>query len=530
MKELKLEELTTRQKLGMCFVAHIYDYTKWGIESEKNTQYALDLVKEHALGAAWVDPDHPKREEIMKALHEADYPVLIITDAESGIGGHFVGQHNAIGCTGDEELAYMFGKVTAATAQKMGYNVVCDPVVDMTNKNAVCGATTRSLGGDKYQVAKLAIAEAKGMHDGGVLSVAKHYPSAKGNGEIDSHMAENLATETKEELLDYNLFPYLALLKEGLLDGIMTGHTRLPEIDPDYPASLSQKVINVIREQGFDGFAITDALSMMGIVAKFGATTSKGLAIANGNELALTWGDNKEGFDAICETYEKGLIADERLNEAARRVLEAQHKTTLLPKNVELTDADLEKFERINTDSTYAILDDGLTESISREGKHYFVVLAEQSTDLNSKGEVNVDTMTMNWYNPRAIMERLKELFPNSTATAINEFSSAGQNMRVLEGSVSYDDVIFVTFVMGQAYVGKECFTSRTTSLIQALQVTDRVSTVVHFGNPFVLEDLVHIPRILVGGKSKKNVEHTLEILAGMHPAKGVPTYKVNLK
>ncbi len=529
MKELKLEELTTRQKLGMCFVARFGDVGQDKAESDFNTEYALQLVKEHSLGAAWVHPQYSRREEVMQALHNADYPILIFTDAESGFDGHFVGQHNAIGCTGSEELAYTFGKVTAVSARKMGYNVVCDPVLDMTRTNCVCGTTTRSLGGDKHQVAKLAIAMARGLHDGGVLSVAKHYPGL-GSSEIDTHMAEAFATETKEELLDYNLFPYLELMREGLLDGIMTNHCRLASIDPDHPVSLSKKAINIIREQGFDGFAITDALVMMGIVAKFGATTSKGLAIANGNDLALTWNANKDGFEAICDTYDRGLIPDDRLNDAVRHVLEAQHKTTLLSKDAVLTEEDLDNFERINKESTYAIVDDGLTESISRDGKHYFVVLAEQETDLSAKGKIDVDTMTMPWYDPQAIMDRLLELFPQSAATAINEYSSAEQNWRVLEGSVDYDDVIFVTFVMGQAYVGKECFTSRVLSLIQALQVTDRVSTVVHFGNPFVLEDLVHIPRILVGGKSKKNVEHTLEILAGMHPAKGVPTYDVKLQ
>lgn len=529
MKELKLEELTTRQKLGMCLVARIGNVGKDQAEWDFNTDYALQLVKERSLGAAWVDAKYSRREEVMKALHDADYPILIFTDAESGFDGHFVGQHNAIGCTGSEELAYTFGKVTAVSARKMGYNVVCDPVLDMTRGNCVCGMTTRSLGGNKEKVAQMAIAEVRGMHDGGVLSVAKHYPGL-GNSDIDTHMAECLDTVTKEELLDYNLYPYLALMREGLLDGIMTSHSRFVNIDPDYPVSLSQKVINIIREQGFDGFAITDALVMMGIVAKFGATTSKGLAIANGNDLALTWNGNKDGFEAICDTYDRGLIPDDRLNDAVRHVLEAQHKTTLLPKDAELTEEDLNNFERINKESTYAIVDDGLTESISRDGKHYFVVLAEQETDLSAKGKIDVDTMTMPWYDPQAIMDRLLELFPNSAAIAINEYSSAEQNWRVLEGSVDYDDVIFVTFVMGQAYVGKECYTSRVLSLIQALQVTERVSTVVHFGNPFVLEDLVHIPRILVGGKSKKNVEHTLEILAGMHPAKGTPTYDVKLQ
>ncbi len=529
MKELNIRELSVRQKLGMCMTAHIYDYNRPG--DPVNTEYALDMIRNHALGAIWVDPTIPDLAGTMARIREAaDYPILIFTDAESGIGDHMIGRHNALGCTGSEELAYMFGKVTAVTARQMGYNVVCNPILDMTKANTVCGATVRSIGSDKHEVARLAKAIARGMHDGGVLTVGKHYPGTKGDGTIDSHMAEVLAPETAEELLDYNLFPYLEMMKEGLLDGVMTQHARIPNVDPDYPASLSEKVIGLIRNQGFDGFAITDALVMMGVAAKFGAQACKGLSIANGNDLALTWGPNKESYEAICESYDKGVIDDERLNEAVRRVLDAQRKTMPEPKYTSLTDEDLQKFDSINRDATYARTDEGVPTAISREGRHYFAVLTPNEVTVNDQGKVNVDTFSGGWYRPQAIMDQLSSLFPNSTAVAINEFPSAAQNMHLLERSVDYDDVIFITYTESQAYVGRECLTARIVSLIQALQVTDRVSTIVHFGNPFVLEDLEHIPRVLIGGLSADSVRYTLEILAGMYTAKGLLTYDINLK
>ena len=64
---------------------------------------------------------------------------------------------------------------------------------------------------------------------------------------------------------------------------------------------------------------------------------------------------------------------------------------------------------------------------------------------------------------------------------------------------------------------------------MDALQVTDRVSTVVHFGNPYVLEDLVHIPRVLIGTCSLGGVDAIFDVLAGSYPAKGVLTYDVSL-
>lgn len=530
MKELKLEELTIRQKLGMvmCGIC-ICDDTWPGFE--ENLAYTVDLIKKHALGAVWVSPNERNVAKVIPAIKAAaDYPILIITDAESGLKDYLIGRHNMLGCTGSEEHAYTFGKVTAVTARQMGYNVVCNPVLDMKNGHCTGAGNIRSLGSDKYKVASLAAAEARGMHDGGVLTVGKHYPSATHTRQIDSHMAETASENTVEELLDYNLYPWIELAKQGLLDGIMTGHCRLANIDPDYPASLSKKVIDIIREQGFDGFAITDCLEMMGVVAKFGSTDSKGMAIMAGNDLALSWYNTRNCYEPLCDCYDKGIITEERLDEAVRRVLEAQHKTLREPKFTKITSNDLELVENINRDSVFARTDEGLTTSISREGRHYFAVMVENGTDIADTGKVTVDTFSTNWYDPKKIMNKLQELFPNSKAGAIDQFPSPAQNVRILEDSLTYDDVIFITFVEGKAYSGVEKFTSRIVSLVEALQVTKRVSTVVHFGSPFVLEAFEdHIPRILIGGLSPKCVDYTLEILAGLYPAKGVLTYDVKL-
>nr|MBQ4319824.1 hypothetical protein [Clostridia bacterium] len=242
IKELKLEELSTKQKLGMATCFSMLDFGD-------GYDYLLDLIRNHSAGAVWVHEHIEEKHHVIEKVKEAaDYPILIFTDAESGLGEYQIGCHNSIGMTGSEELAYAFGKVTAVTARKKGYNVVCDPVIDMVNGNGACGANVRSLGNDKYQVAKLAAAMARGMHDGGVLTVGKHYPSSseKSNGvtnpkrdrRIDSHMAESTGYDTVEELIDYNLYPYRELMKENLLDGIMVQHCRMVNIDPDNPARL----------------------------------------------------------------------------------------------------------------------------------------------------------------------------------------------------------------------------------------------------------------------------------------------------
>ncbi|MEE0409941.1 MAG: glycoside hydrolase family 3 N-terminal domain-containing protein [Clostridia bacterium] len=523
MKELKLEELSIRQKLGMTFTAFINGSSR----TPEEDAFILDLIKNHSLGCVWVQVDRDGVEELIAKVKEvADYPILIMTDAENGIEPYVIGEHNAVACTGNIKHAYIFGKTLAVNARKLGYNVVCNPVVDMRR------GSQRSLGTDKEKVGELASAIAQGMHDGGILTVAKHYPSSVKTNGVDSHMAENFSYDTKEELLAEALYPYKRLMEKDLLDGIMTGHTKLPNIDSNRPASLSKPVIDVIREIGFDGFAITDALSMVGIRANYNDVEAKGFAIAAGNDTILPWGgSNRQLFDEFCQAYDQGLISDERLDEAARRMLDAQHKSTVLPKDAELSAEDIAMFESINKDSVCAKTDEGVSTGIDPNGNHYFAVMIRSDYGMDADGKVDVDTFSSDaWRKPLDLKAKILKKFPNSQVSFVNEFPAPFQNYTILNNSKNCDEVIFLTFSEFVAYTGAEKLTHRFVKLIEAMQLTDRVTTILHQGNPVVLEDLPHVPRWILGNMSPASFDACLDVLAGEYPAKGVTCYDFELK
>ena len=522
IKELKFEELSVEQKLGMIHAAMIN-----GKCSDEAIEFVRDRIKNHALGAVWIQFSQTDADKMMKMVHEtADYPILIITDAESGLGEFTIGRHNPIGCTGDEKYAYAFGKTVGFTARSMGYNVVCNPILDLKDNGWV-----RSYGADKHMVARMAAAEARGMHDGGVLTVGKHYPSGMNPKDIDSHMAESYSEQTREELLEQGLYAYRELMKEDLLDGVMTAHERFAKIDPDAPASLSKKVIDIIHDEGFRGFCITDALEMMGILSNFGAVDSKGLAIAAGNDLALPFTTRTEENQAVLDDcYRRGIISDERLDDAVKTILAAQHKVMLLEETRcrALTEEEISLSKNINRDSIYAEADEGLTPTVSRDGRHLFAIMVRNEERIHG-GEVEVDTFSNGWLYPNKVVEKLKSLFPNSKVELFHQFPSQGQNWRLFHNMVDCDDVVFLTFSEPLAYVGREHLTQRIVTVIEAMQYTNRISALVHFGNPCVLEALPHIPRYVIGGISEESVDACLDVLAGEYPAKGVKTYDFKL-
>ena len=309
----------------------------------------------------------------------------------------------------------------------------------------------------------------------------------------------------------------------------MLGHARYTKIAPDYPFSVSAKGIQVLRDEGFDGFAITDALGMMGLVSKFGKFGGIELAVANAGALALPFITEAEAImNHLKKAYENGRIPDSVLDASVKRTLEAQHKVfTMQPKFEEVSDDDIEKFKSLNYDTVYAKADEGLPHTVSRDGRHCFVVLTETDMDIRDTKKVTEDTMKTDWYNPYRIKERLEELFPNSAVTSINLFPTPDQNRQLLREImgfntlVPYDDVVFITFYQTQTYIGRECLSSRVISLFEALDVTKSVSALVHFGNPFIVEDLPHIPRIIIGQASSAGVEAGLDVLAGEYPANG---------
>ena len=84
-----------------------------------------------------------------------------------------------------------------------------------------------------------------------MVFTAKHFPGGS-DKTLDSHMFDVCSERTEEELMSRDLIPYIEMMKKGMLTGIMVGHTRFPNIDPVYPASLSEKIISIIRKAGYD--------------------------------------------------------------------------------------------------------------------------------------------------------------------------------------------------------------------------------------------------------------------------------------
>ena len=77
VQELDRSKLTVEQKLGQLYCANV------SANNQENINYVIEMIKEHRLGSIWIQPGVRHREEtIARILEAADYPILIMCDAE----------------------------------------------------------------------------------------------------------------------------------------------------------------------------------------------------------------------------------------------------------------------------------------------------------------------------------------------------------------------------------------------------------------------------------------------------------------
>lgn len=509
--QVLIENMTLEQKLGMVFCARRFQ--------EEDIAFIIDLVKKRALGCVQLPAQQP---EICKQiLDAADYPILVFNDAEMGFPTSDLPRIPMVSLAACDNKTYYqaFAKGLVADAQKAGFNGTWGPVIDVLRDDGPC-RVHRHFSDQPQRVAEAAEEISKVFLQNHFLATGKHYPGGD-DCPFDTHMTEGISNVSEEELLGYDLVPYLHLQKKGLLPSIMTKHAVFRKIDPEYPASLSQKVIDMIRSRGYDGLIFTDSLAMMGILQKYGEENVYGMAIAAGNDIVLpNYRTSVENaFEMLHQNYLDGVFSEKRLDEAVRRVLAAQAFVGTKPENPTVfTEEDRETLKRVAVDCITAITDAGVSAKLSGDETERLFVISTPIEELKGDhAEIDVEA----WYFPEKIAEKIKRTFPGSGIVFLPEYASQKENEHVLNTATRYREVVFVTYCTTTCYLGTDCLTRRQENVINCLINSGKVSTVLHFGNPYALKPLLHVSRKIFGFLIPESQIHAIDVLAGKVEAKG---------
>lgn len=258
-------------------------------------------------------------------------PLLIALDGEWGLYMRLKDaprfpRNLGLGLAGDTQMLYEYGREIARECRLMGIHVNFAPTVDVNINplNPVIGS--RSFGSTPSVVSQLSEAYALGLEDGGVLSVAKHFPG-HGDTSEDSHKTLPIVQATRKRLELVELAPFKHYINSGL-GGIMTAHLRVPALENrSIPSSLSPNVCTDLlkKDLGFQGLIFTDGLEMEGV-----QTQSLGdigvAALLAGNDILLGPSSPEAQLNNLVLAYWDGRLPAKLIEEKVRKVLAYKYR------------------------------------------------------------------------------------------------------------------------------------------------------------------------------------------------------------
>jgi beta-N-acetylhexosaminidase len=229
-----------------------------------------------------------------------------------------------LGRLDDVSRTEQVGAAIAAELAAAGCNLNLAPCADVNADadNPVIGV--RSFGADAELVARHTAAWVRGHQSQGVAACVKHFPG-HGDTSTDSHLALPVLDLSLDDLATRDLVPFRRAVDGGAWS-VMTSHILLPRLDAERPATLSARVLDILRSDlGFDGAVVSDALDMAGASGDVGIPEAAVRSLMAGCDLLCIGTDNTdEQLDDIVSAVDAAVaserLAASRLDEAADRV------------------------------------------------------------------------------------------------------------------------------------------------------------------------------------------------------------------
>lgn len=331
--DLDLSELNTR--IGRLFMAGMP-----GAQLDAGTEM---LIQDRGLGGVILfarnieDPIqvaglcNELQKTAMKAL---GIPLFIAVDQEGGRVARLKEPFTAFpgnAAIGDSpnsvERAVEFGRITAREMTLVGLNMDMAPVVDVLRGDPERHLAGRTFGNNPDEVTLLGRRVVKALQENRVMATAKHFPGL-GRATLDPHHHLPTIDADQSEIEGINLPPFRGAIEEGV-SAIMSSHAIYPSLDPDNPATLSEKIMTtLLRERlGFEGLIITDDLEMGAIKKGWGVAKGAVAAFDAGCDILLICEDQGsvlESMDALRGKILKKETPLKRLHQSVERIRKAK--------------------------------------------------------------------------------------------------------------------------------------------------------------------------------------------------------------
>lgn len=317
-----ISNMTLEEKVGQMFYVRCPD------------EDAVKQVSEYNIGGYILfgrDFDGKTKDEVINDIQsyqdEADIPLLIGVDEEGGTVVRVSSNPNL------RETPFLSPKDTysnggwdaieqdandkADLLLSLGINVNMAPVCDMTS-DEYGFMYDRSFSSDvdmEDRYVRTVVETSKAKKLGTVL---KHFPGYGNNSDTHTGIAHDDREYSEFENTDFK--PFYQGIESGA-DCILVSHNIVNCMDSEYPASLSQKVHNILRNDfKFDGVIMTDDLIMDAITEFTGDEAAAVTAAKCGNDL-LCCSSVETQYPAVLEAVQNGEIPESQVDASVKRIL-----------------------------------------------------------------------------------------------------------------------------------------------------------------------------------------------------------------
>lgn len=218
---------------------------------------------------------------------------------------------------GGYELLEQMENEKLTLLKSLGINLNLAPVADIsTNENDFI--YNRSFGYDKDATSEFIKNMVTYANNNKINSCLKHFPGYGNNA--DTHTGVAIDERDYNNFLENDFKPFAAGI-EAKVPSILVSHNIVKSIDDKYPSSLSEKVVNELRNTlKFTGIIMTDDLAMDAVKEYVENSNAATLAINAGCDMIIT-SDFETMKNEVIESVNNKTISEEKLNTAVKRII-----------------------------------------------------------------------------------------------------------------------------------------------------------------------------------------------------------------
>ena len=201
--------------------------------------------------------------------------------------------------------------------KSIGLNMNLTPVADVPTKTTSF-MYNRSYGRGAEKTAIYVEELIKTMNQDGMISTMKHFPGYGDN--VDTHTGIAIDERPYSTFETVDFLPFKSGIEAGG-PSILVSHNIVKCMDSEKPASLSEKVHEILREDlNFSGIIMTDDLAMDAVKSYVTNGEAAVQAVLAGNDMIIS-SNFSEQKQEILNAVKNKKISEDMINKAVKRIL-----------------------------------------------------------------------------------------------------------------------------------------------------------------------------------------------------------------